>query len=66
MTRSVVAWEKHMAHTYPIASLTKMMVVLLVAEDVWVGKVAWSDGVTVERLFQKSRRSRKVCRRMTV
>jgi D-alanyl-D-alanine carboxypeptidase (penicillin-binding protein 5/6) len=60
--RGVVVWEKHMYHAYPIASLTKMMVALLTVEDVRAGKVDWSDEVPVERLYRKSRRSRRVYR----
>jgi D-alanyl-D-alanine carboxypeptidase (penicillin-binding protein 5/6) len=61
--RRVVVWEKNMHLTYPIASLTKMMVALLTAEDVRSGKVDWNDKVTVERLYKKRRRSRTVHRR---
>jgi D-alanyl-D-alanine carboxypeptidase (penicillin-binding protein 5/6) len=60
--RGVVVWEKNMYHAYPIASLTKMMVALLTVEDVRAGKVDWSDEVPVERLYRKSRRSRRVYR----
>ena len=60
--RGVVVWEKNMYHAYPIASLTKMMVALLTVEDVRAGKVDWSDEVPVERLYRKSRRSRRISR----
>jgi D-alanyl-D-alanine carboxypeptidase len=55
-----IVWEKDMYYAYPIASLTKMMVALLAVEDIRAGKVDWSDEVTVERVYRKSRRSRHV------
>jgi D-alanyl-D-alanine carboxypeptidase len=51
--RRQVVWEKDMYYAYPIASLTKMMVALLAAEDVRAGKFDWSDEVKVERLYRK-------------
>lgn len=60
--KSMVVWEKDMYYAYPIASLTKMMVALLATEDVRNGLADWSDEVTVERVYKKSPRSRRVYR----
>jgi D-alanyl-D-alanine carboxypeptidase (penicillin-binding protein 5/6) len=60
--KGVVVWEKDMYYAYPIASLTKMMVALLVAEDVRACRADWSDEVVVERSYRKSRHNRKVYR----
>lgn len=40
-----VVWQKEMDIAYPIASLTKMMVALLAAEDVRLNKFSWDDRV---------------------
>jgi D-alanyl-D-alanine carboxypeptidase len=53
--KEVVVWSKNMHSAYPIASLTKMMVALLAAEDVLNCKATWSDTVKVVRRY-KSRR----------
>jgi D-alanyl-D-alanine carboxypeptidase len=42
-----VLWEKNMHNAYPIASLTKMMVGLLVIEDIYAGKTSWNSMVRV-------------------
>ena len=42
-----VLWEKNMHKAYPIASLTKMMVGLLVIEDIYAGKISWKSAVRV-------------------
>jgi D-alanyl-D-alanine carboxypeptidase (penicillin-binding protein 5/6) len=42
-----VIWEKNMHESYPIASLTKMMVALLVMEDINSGKITWDTMVQV-------------------
>lgn len=60
--KSMVVWEKDMFYAYPIASLTKMMVALLATEDVRNGEADWSDEVTVERVYKRSSRSRRVYR----
>lgn len=60
--KSMVVWERDMYYAYPIASLTKMMVALLATEDVRNGRADWSDEVTVERVYKKSPRSRRVYR----
>jgi serine-type D-Ala-D-Ala carboxypeptidase (penicillin-binding protein 5/6) len=44
-----ITWEKEMKNTYPIASLTKMMVALLTVEDIKNGKFTWDKKVKVTR-----------------
>jgi len=44
-----IVWQKDMGKTYPIASLTKMMVALLTVEDIHAGKVHWEDQVAWTR-----------------
>jgi len=59
MDQKKVVWEKNMSATYPIASLTKMMVALLTVEDIRAGKINWADQVTVQKMqvvYQKGRR----------
>jgi D-alanyl-D-alanine carboxypeptidase (penicillin-binding protein 5/6) len=40
-----IIWQKEMNTSFPIASLTKMMVALLAVEDVKSGKYSWDDRV---------------------
>lgn len=40
-----IIWEKGLNNSFPIASLTKMMVALLAVEDVRAGKFNWDDKV---------------------
>jgi D-alanyl-D-alanine carboxypeptidase (penicillin-binding protein 5/6) len=42
-----IVWEKNMHEAYPIASLTKMMVGLLVIEDIYAGKISWNSMIRV-------------------
>jgi D-alanyl-D-alanine carboxypeptidase (penicillin-binding protein 5/6) len=42
-----VVWEKGLYSSFPIASLTKMMTVLLVREDIRDGKTGWDSTFTV-------------------
>lgn len=42
-----IVWEKQMFESMPIASVTKMMVALLVLEDVKAGKLTWDTKVNV-------------------
>jgi serine-type D-Ala-D-Ala carboxypeptidase (penicillin-binding protein 5/6) len=42
-----ILWEKNMHKAYPIASLTKMMVGLLVIEDIYAGKISWNSMIRV-------------------
>ncbi len=44
-----IVWQKDMNTSYPIASLTKMMVALLTVEDVHAGKINWTDNVNWTR-----------------
>ncbi len=55
-----VVWEKDMHYAYPIASLTKMMVALLVVEDVLNCRSDWSDEVVMKRRLVKWVRKRRV------
>ena len=54
--KKVVVWSKNMHNAYPIASLTKMMVALLAAEDVLNCKATWSDTVKVVRRYRSGRK----------
>nr|WP_319492188.1 LysM peptidoglycan-binding domain-containing protein [uncultured Desulfobacter sp.] len=47
LSTGTVVWNKNMHHTYPIASLTKMMVGLLVFEDIRAGKISWDTPIRV-------------------
>lgn len=60
INKNTIVWEKEMDVSYPIASLTKMMVALLAIEDIESEKRDWSDEITVTRSYKKSPRSRKV------
>jgi len=51
-----IVWQKNMDAAYPIASLTKMMVALLVVEDVHEGKISWTDTLKWERVYVAGRR----------
>ena len=44
-----ILWQKEMDQPLPIASLTKIMVALLVREDIRDGKTTWETGVKVSR-----------------
>jgi D-alanyl-D-alanine carboxypeptidase (penicillin-binding protein 5/6) len=44
-----ILWQKEMDQTFPIASLTKIMVALLVREDIRDGKTDWETTVKVSR-----------------
>lgn len=58
-----IVWQKNMGASYPIASLTKMMVALLAVEDVRAGKYRWEDRVQWTRETVVGRRKhRKVVR----
>ena len=51
--RNTIVWQKDMEGTYPIASLTKMMVGLLAMEDLEAGNVCLEDHIVVTRTFKK-------------
>jgi len=40
-----IVWQKDMSSSFPIASLTKMMVALLTVESIHEGKFNWTDNV---------------------
>jgi len=54
-----IVWQKHVNNAYPIASLTKMMVAFLTAEDVRSGKYDWNDEVTWQRVYYVGKRSKR-------
>jgi len=54
-----IVWEKNMSSSYPIASLTKMMVALLAVEDVRAGKYRWEDRVQWTRETVVGRRKHR-------
>jgi serine-type D-Ala-D-Ala carboxypeptidase (penicillin-binding protein 5/6) len=47
LVSDTILWEKNMHEAYPIASLTKMMVGLLVVEDIYTGKINWDTMIQV-------------------
>jgi D-alanyl-D-alanine carboxypeptidase len=47
LSSDTILWEKNMHKAYPIASLTKMMVGLLVIEDIYAGKISWNSMIRV-------------------
>jgi serine-type D-Ala-D-Ala carboxypeptidase (penicillin-binding protein 5/6) len=47
LVSDTIFWEKNMHEAYPIASLTKMMVGLLVVEDIYAGKITWNSMIRV-------------------
>jgi D-alanyl-D-alanine carboxypeptidase (penicillin-binding protein 5/6) len=49
MNKNQIVWEKNMHKAFPVASLTKMMVALLIVEDIKEGKVSWDQKVKVTR-----------------
>lgn len=51
--RGQIIWQKDMDYSYPIASLTKMMVGLLAVEDIEAGKVCPDDTIKVTRSYRK-------------
>ena len=57
--RRTIVWEKDMDYSWPIASLTKMMVGLLAIQDVEAGKVCMDDIITVQSIYRKKIRRRK-------
>ncbi len=47
LSSDTILWEKNMHKAYPIASLTKMMVGLLVIEEIFAGKITWKSMIRV-------------------
>lgn len=59
-TANKVVWQKDMHYAYPIASLTKMMVALLVVEDINNCKADWNDEVTFTKQYIKKVKRKKI------
>jgi D-alanyl-D-alanine carboxypeptidase len=57
-----IVWQKNMSNTYPIASLTKMMVAFLAVEDVRAGLFTWQDNVkwTRETIAGRGKKRRRI------
>ena len=55
MKSNKVVWEKGLYSSFPIASLTKMMTVLLLREDIRDGKTGWDSLFTVNRFAPSAR-----------
>lgn len=55
-----IVWEKDLHYAYPIASLTKMMVALLVIEDINDCKVDWNDEIVMTRVLVKRVKRKRV------
>ncbi|NNF01457.1 MAG: LysM peptidoglycan-binding domain-containing protein [Bacteroidia bacterium] len=58
INRNEIVFHKNLSNAYPIASVTKMMVALITAEQVESGKLSWTDEVKFRMRVRKSRRSR--------
>jgi D-alanyl-D-alanine carboxypeptidase len=63
-TNSIV-WKKDLDYAYPIASLTKMMVALLVLEDVHNCNADWNDRLELKNTLITRVKKRKVCKVVT-
>lgn len=57
-----IVWKKDIEYAYPIASLTKMMVALLVLEDVQNCKADWNDKLELKNTIVTRVKRRKVCK----
>lgn len=57
-----IVWKKDIEYAYPIASLTKMMVALLVLEDVQNCKADWNDKLELKNTIVTRVKKRKVCK----
>ncbi|MFI5218920.1 MAG: LysM peptidoglycan-binding domain-containing protein [Bacteroidia bacterium] len=55
-----VVWEKDLHYAYPIASLTKMMVALLVIEDINACNADWNDEIVMTRVLVKRVKRKKI------
>jgi D-alanyl-D-alanine carboxypeptidase len=54
-----IVWQKDIHYAYPVASLTKMMVALLVMEDINQGLVDWNDTLELQStIIKKVKRKR--------
>ncbi|OFY62544.1 MAG: hypothetical protein A3H98_04370 [Bacteroidetes bacterium RIFCSPLOWO2_02_FULL_36_8] len=47
ITTNEIIWQKNLNVSFPVASLTKMMVALLTLEDIREGKIDWETKVTI-------------------
>lgn len=54
-----IVWQKNMTTSFPMASLTKMMVALLAVEDVNAGKFTWDDKVQWRRAYRMGRGNKR-------
>lgn len=57
-----IVWSKDMDYAYPIASLTKMMVALLVLEDVQNCNADWNDKLELKNTIVTRVKKRRVCK----
>ncbi|MBL0052686.1 MAG: LysM peptidoglycan-binding domain-containing protein [Bacteroidetes bacterium] len=56
---NTVVWQKEMNYSFPIASVTKIMVALLTIEDIQAGKLSWNDVITTTSYKYVGRRRHK-------
>lgn len=59
-TTGKIVWQKDMEYAYPIASLTKMMVALLMVEDMKSCKAEWNDEITVTKQYYSRKKRKKI------
>lgn len=57
-----IVWKKDIDYAYPIASLTKMMVALLVLEDIQNCNADWNDKLELKNTIITRVKKRKVCK----
>lgn len=62
---NLIVWSKDLDYAYPIASLTKMMVALLVIEDVKNCHADWNDKLELKNTIVTRVGKKKVCRVVT-
>ncbi len=55
-----IVWQKDIQYAYPVASLTKMMVALLVVEDVNQCRADWNDTLELESTVIKKVKRKKI------
>lgn len=60
-----IVWQKDVEYSYPIASLTKMMVALLVLEDVQNCNADWNDRLELKNTIVTRVKKKKVCKVVT-
>lgn len=59
-TANKIVWHKDLHYAYPIASLTKMMVALLVVEDINNCRADWNDEISYVKQYVKRVKRKKV------